>query len=61
MGGKELKIIRFLDDALLMVKSEDDPQKILHKFSTTSKKCNIIISPKKHKTIFRCRKKTIEI
>lgn len=47
MGNKELKIICYADDAVLLAESEDDLQRLLHVFNTTAKRFNLIISHKK--------------
>ncbi|CAG9837276.1 unnamed protein product [Diabrotica balteata] len=47
MGEKQLKIIRYVDDAILLSQSKDDLQRIRHQFHITSRKFNMLIFPKK--------------
>ena len=47
MGNKEAKISCYADDAVLVVESEDDLQRLLYQFNKTTKKFNMVISAAK--------------
>lgn len=44
MGNKEVKILCYADDAMLVNKSENDLQRLLYQFNKTAKKFNMIMS-----------------
>lgn len=46
MGDKEIPILYYASDALLMSDSEDSPQRLLNQFDLTSEKFNIIATEK---------------
>ena len=61
MGDREIKILCYADDAVLIAESEDELQRLLHQFNTTAKKFKINISVTKtramttSKTPLRCK------
>lgn len=44
MGDKELRILCYGDDAVLLSNTKDDLQRFLYKFTVTAKQYNKIIS-----------------
>ncbi|KAK9887098.1 hypothetical protein WA026_020042 [Henosepilachna vigintioctopunctata] len=61
MGDKEISILCYADDAVLIAENEDDLQRLLHQFNLTAKSFNMIISASKtkcmttSKTPLRCK------
>lgn len=51
MGNQQIGILCYADDAVLIAESEDDLQRMLHKFNTTARQYIMIISTEKTKTI----------
>ena len=44
MGDREIKILCYADDAVLIAESEDELQRLLYQFNTTARKFKINIS-----------------
>lgn len=61
MGNREIAILCYADDAVLVAESEDDLQRLLHRFNCIAKSFNMIISTQKtkcmttSKTPLRCK------
>ena len=51
MGNKEVRILCYADDVVLVAESEDDLQRLLHQFNKTAKKFNMVISTAKTKSM----------
>ncbi|XP_057657794.1 uncharacterized protein LOC130894813 [Diorhabda carinulata] len=51
MGNREIKILCYADDAILIAESEDNLQRLIHKFNIVSKKLNMVITYQKTKTL----------
>ena len=51
MGSKEVKILCYADDAVLVAESEDDLQRLLYQFNKAAKKLNMVISTAKTKSM----------
>lgn len=49
MGGKELKVVCYADDAVLISDSEDNLQRMIHQFNIASKALNMEIATEKTK------------
>lgn len=49
MGDNTISVVCYADDAILLARSEDDLQRILHEFNTTAKMFNMQISSEKTK------------
>lgn len=49
MGTKNISIICYADDAVIVAESEDNLQKLLHTFNQTAKQLNMVISTSKTK------------
>ncbi|KAI4480031.1 hypothetical protein M0802_014287 [Mischocyttarus mexicanus] len=64
MRNQDFNILCYADDVVLIANSEDNLQRLLHKFNTTSKKFNMIISAEKTKCLtiskepIRCKLET---
>ena len=61
MGDRNVNILCYADDAVLLAESEDDLQRLLHRFNCTAKSFNMTISASKtkcmttSKTPLRCK------
>ena len=61
MGDREIKILYYADDEVLIAVSEDELQRVLHQFNTIAKKFKMNISVTKtramttSKTPLRCK------
>ena len=59
MGDREIKILCYADDVVLIAESEDELQRLLHQFNTTTKKFKMNISVTRamttSKTPLRCK------
>ncbi|KAI4476057.1 hypothetical protein M0802_014934 [Mischocyttarus mexicanus] len=64
MGNQDFNILCYADDVVLIANSEDNLQRLLHKFNITSKKYNMTISAEKTKCLtiskepIRCKLET---
>ncbi|XP_050452220.1 uncharacterized protein LOC126851927 [Cataglyphis hispanica] len=47
IGNRYIKILCYADDAILLAKSEENLQRLLYKFTTTSQSFNMVISTEK--------------
>lgn len=51
MSNNQINIVGYADDVVLIAESEDDLQRLLHKFVMTSKLYNMVVSTEKTKTM----------
>lgn len=51
MGNREIQILCYADDTVLIAEDEDDLQRLLHQFNITAKKFNMKISAEKTKSV----------
>lgn len=51
MGNKEIQILCYADDTILIAENEDDLQRLMHQFNITAKKFNMKISAEKTKSV----------
>lgn len=51
IGKREIKIVCYADDAVLLAESEDDLQRLLFRFKTTAEEFNMRISTEKTKSL----------
>lgn len=49
MGDREIKILCYTDDTVLVAENKDDLQRLLHEFNINTKKINMKIPAQKKK------------
>jgi len=56
LGNKEVKIVSYADDAIMMSEDEDNLQRLPHRFESTMEKYNASISVQKIQSLVIARK-----